>query len=113
MDWYTLNKIKFQAESVEQQNSWCGLCGCEGGCNLCDPVKELESDHWQAILIQDFGEDIKILSKVFGKTRGEVENFVKELYEAMFKDLDPHPQLIIRSPEIKRPQYIIVPFIFK
>lgn len=104
MDWYTFNKIKFQAESVEQQNSWCGLCGCEGGCNLCDPVKELESDRWQAIIFKDLKEEIKILVKIYGETRKYVEERAKLIRD----ELDNTLGIILRSPEIKRPQYFIL-----
>lgn len=40
---YLYDSMKeFQESSTEEQNRWCGYCGCEGGCNLCDDLSKYE-----------------------------------------------------------------------
>lgn len=35
---------KFQSLPKEEQNKYCGYCGCEGGCNLCTNISNIKEE---------------------------------------------------------------------
>lgn len=35
---------KFQSSSKEEQNKYCGYCGCGGGCDLCNNISSIKEE---------------------------------------------------------------------
>lgn len=40
-----IEKVKaFQSLPASEQNEYCGYCGCEGGCNLCENISKIKEE---------------------------------------------------------------------